>query len=337
LKLGPLRAFRCPPACRRVRRRSTPSGFRTPSTVSPGLAPCEAGCHPRLGPARGFSQPLSGFLATPSSAALFRAATVPGILPSERSPRRDRLPLSGQLGFPAVIHRRAETRASPPYRPWFHRRPRPARPPGSPNDYELPFHEPKPASWSPWVSSPRNRFVPPASPTSKRHSLFESVRRQGGSPHQDGPLLSWVFAPLESSPSKPRSLSPQEPEGSSTPVRREAPGRCRQGRNPLDQERPRQLPRKSGSTCSTDSSPLRDWPTPPLGGAPPLMTSTVTTAAVSPGLQSLLVTCSAAFPPRRRLLFWGFLPLRQPRDCGSSPVLAYRFTGRSSSRLRSLS
>jgi hypothetical protein len=32
------------------------------------------------------------------------------------------------------------------------------------------------------------------------------------------------------------------------------------------------LPRKSGSTCSTDSSPLRDWPAPPLDGAPPLMT-----------------------------------------------------------------
>jgi hypothetical protein len=153
LKLGPLRAFRCPPACRRVRRRSTPSGFRTPPTVSPGLAPCEAGCHPRLGSALGFSQPLSGFLATPSSAALFRAATVPGILPSELSPRRDRLPLSGQLGFPAVIHQRAETHASTPYRPWFHRRPRPARPHGFPNDYELPFPEPKPVSWSLWVSS----------------------------------------------------------------------------------------------------------------------------------------------------------------------------------------
>jgi len=153
LKLGPLRAFRCPPTCRRVRRRSTSSGFRTPSTASPGLAPCEAGCHPRPGSARGFSQPLSGFLATPSFAALFRAAAVPGILPSEPSPRRDRLPLSGQPGFPAVIHQRAETHASTPYRPWFHRRPRPARPPGFPNDYGLPFHRPKPASRSPWVSS----------------------------------------------------------------------------------------------------------------------------------------------------------------------------------------
>jgi hypothetical protein len=49
---------------------------------------------PHLGSALRFSQPLSGFLASPSFAALFRAATVPGILPSESSPRRDRAPLS---------------------------------------------------------------------------------------------------------------------------------------------------------------------------------------------------------------------------------------------------
>jgi hypothetical protein len=33
---------------------------------------------------------------------------VPGILPLELSPRKDRAPLSRPLGFPAVIHRRAE-------------------------------------------------------------------------------------------------------------------------------------------------------------------------------------------------------------------------------------
>jgi len=59
-----------------------------------------------------------------------------------------------------------------------------------------------------------------------------------------------------------------------------------------------------------------------------------TTATAAPGLQGLLVTRLAAFPPRRRLLFWGFLPLQQPRDYGSSPVLAYRFTGSLGSRLR---
>ena len=62
---------------------------------------------PRLGSALGFSQPLSGFLAVPSFAALFRAATVPGILPSERSPHRDqRTPLEAACSL-AVIHRRA--------------------------------------------------------------------------------------------------------------------------------------------------------------------------------------------------------------------------------------
>jgi hypothetical protein len=52
---------------------------------------------PRLGSALRFSQPLSGFPATRSFVALFHATTVPGILPSELSPRRERAPLSRPL------------------------------------------------------------------------------------------------------------------------------------------------------------------------------------------------------------------------------------------------
>jgi hypothetical protein len=52
---------------------------------------------PHPGSALRFSQPLSGFLASSSSTALFRAAAVPGRLPSERSPRKDRAPLSRPL------------------------------------------------------------------------------------------------------------------------------------------------------------------------------------------------------------------------------------------------
>jgi hypothetical protein len=52
------------------------------------------------GSARRFSQPLSGFLARPSFAALFHAAAIPGTSPShpsELSPRRKRAPLSRSL------------------------------------------------------------------------------------------------------------------------------------------------------------------------------------------------------------------------------------------------
>jgi len=189
-------------------------GFPFPSTASLGGAPCEAGCHARLGSALRFSQPLSGFLATPSFAALFRAATVPGIPPSERSPRRDRLPLSGQLGFPAVIHRRAETHASTPYRPRFHRRPRLSASAWIPRRLWVPFRRAEARLLVALGVEPRDRLVPPASPTSKRPSLFESVRCRREFPRADRPLLSWVSSPLESSPSKPRSLVPARTRGS---------------------------------------------------------------------------------------------------------------------------
>jgi len=67
---------------------------------------------PHFGSALGFSQPLSGFLTHPSFAALFRAATIPGIPPLEPSPREDRAPLSRPLCSLAVIHQRAEPRRS---------------------------------------------------------------------------------------------------------------------------------------------------------------------------------------------------------------------------------
>jgi hypothetical protein len=124
LEVRPLQSLSLPPSPADVSAGlRLPLGFRSLQRC-PSDEPHMKRLSPRFGATLGFSQPLSGFLANPSFAALSRAATVPGILPSERSPRRDRLPLSGQLGFPAVIHRRAETRTSTPYRPWFHRRPR---------------------------------------------------------------------------------------------------------------------------------------------------------------------------------------------------------------------
>jgi hypothetical protein len=270
--LAPSRAFRCPPTCRRVRRLTTPSGFLVPSTVSLGRAPCGAGCHAHPGSARRFSQPLSGFLANPSFAALFHAATVPGIPPSELSPRRGRLPLSGQLGFPAVIHRRAETRRPTPCRPWFHRRPRRSASAWIPQRLWAPFPPAEARFPVPLGAEPRDRLVPPASPTSKRPSLFESVRDRSESPRSDRPMLSWVSAPLESSPSKPRSLIPAKARGPKHARLPVGSGTLPTGSQPSRPGEASPVPRKFGSTCSTASDPLRGRPAPPLGGAPPLLT-----------------------------------------------------------------
>jgi len=106
----------------------------------------------RFGSTLGFSQPLSGFLARPCFATLFRAATVPGILPLERSPRKDRAPLSRPLCFPAVSHHRAEPRCPSALLPPVS--PTPAlltQSPGSPSRYRHPFHEPKLASRLSWT------------------------------------------------------------------------------------------------------------------------------------------------------------------------------------------
>jgi len=131
----------------------------------------------RLGSALGFSQPLSGFLAVTSFAALFRAATVPEILPSELSLRRDRAPLSRPPCSLAVIHQRAEmyrlSALSPPVSPTSTLSRSCLTPRGS---YELPFHGPRPTSWLLWAPSSRitsfcqlhllRSFDPPANPFS---------------------------------------------------------------------------------------------------------------------------------------------------------------------------
>jgi hypothetical protein len=109
--------------------------------------------HSQAYPPRG-RPPLSGFLAGSSFAALFHAATVPGILPSEVSPHRNRAPLSRPLllpcGHPPTCWNVASRTLSPPVSPT------PTlltQLPGSPADYGLPFHAPRRASWSPWVQA----------------------------------------------------------------------------------------------------------------------------------------------------------------------------------------
>jgi len=111
---------------------------------------------PRLGSALGFSQPLSGFPAVPSFAAMFRAATVPGILPSESSPHRDRVPLSRPLCSPAVIHQHAAVHCPSALSPPISSTPTLSRSCLTPSGgYELPFHGPRPTSRLLWAPSSR--------------------------------------------------------------------------------------------------------------------------------------------------------------------------------------
>ncbi len=169
--------------------------------------------HSRSGSALGFSQPPSGFLARPSFAALFRAATVPGILPLELSPRKDRAPLSRPLCSPAVIHPRAEpycpSALSPPVSPT------PAlltQLPGFLERLWTPFSQAEARFPVALGSAQQNRSIPPASPTSKLLSPHESVRDQSELPRPGG-RYSWVSSPTESSPSTPRVLNPPRPRG----------------------------------------------------------------------------------------------------------------------------
>jgi hypothetical protein len=150
--------------------------------------------HSHPGSAPRLSQPLSGLLASSSSTALFRAATVPGLpsFRSEPSPRkRSRTPL-GAAYSPAVIHRRAETR--PPgfrYTTVVSPTPTLTRSRLDPPRTRVPFqraNSPPGRPGSRAAEPPRSAsftcfevFVPPASP-------FAPPR---ASPRQR-PMLSWL-------------------------------------------------------------------------------------------------------------------------------------------------
>jgi hypothetical protein len=82
------------------------------------------------------------------------------------------------------------------------------------------------------------------------------------------PILSWVYASLELSPSTPRILKPAR----TTSVRARSLTR-RLGNAAQRTSRPshRVKPPQNGGiglASSTDSRPLQDWPAPPLDGAP---------------------------------------------------------------------
>ena len=183
--------------------------------------------------------------------------------PSQES----RTPLEA-AGSRAVIHRHAKTHPSEPYHRRFHRRPHPkARLPGSPDDYEVPFHAPRRASRSLRARAsgivlfrrlhPLRSVVPPASPFAP--DRVAPNRR---------PILSWASASLERSPSTPRSLGPvHAPKDTDTVLTR------RIGRATRRTSRP-PAPGETSPNHKDRARPLDgfrscgDRPEPPLDGSP---------------------------------------------------------------------
>jgi len=240
-------------------------GVLSPSTTSLGLAPCEAGYHSRPGSALRFSQPPSGFPADPSFAALFHAATVPGVLPSESSPHRNRAPLS-RPPAPLWLSTRVQDAASwillPPVSPT----PTLSRSCLVPRDgYRLPFHAPKHASRLPWIQA--TELARSASFTHFEALILLRVRpHQPESPRTSTSLLSWVSASLELSLPTPRDLDPPGPRG---PAHAPSSGDSAHGPEDLTPPRPGEVVPTHEcpeTTSSTASGTLEGRPAPPLDG-----------------------------------------------------------------------
>jgi hypothetical protein len=206
-----------------------------------------------------------------------------GFLPSESSPHRNRAPLSGPhapLRSSTDVLERSHSDLVTARFTDAHAR---AQLPGSPDDYELPFRallgsppQPRrpasthrltrfPVTLGPCRETapfrqlhPLRSLDPPASPFAPTQ-VAPSLR----------PILSWVFAPLELSPSTPRILEPAR----TTRVRT-----CPDGRSLRDTTRGTSRPLAPGETPPTrkalgwsrrrGSDPSQGRPAPPLGGAP---------------------------------------------------------------------
>lgn len=205
----PSRVSHCLPAARLVCRTDLPGVLVLYNGIL-ALAPCGAGFHPRPGSALRFFQPLSGFPASSSSTALFHAATVPEVPPSERSPRRNRAPLSGPLAplpLSTDVPRAPTSGLSRPVSADARDR---SRLPGFPGTLWSSFQLAEanlPVLLAPGernrVFRPLHRlrsFLPPASPFTT--AWVAPPRR---------PLLSWTSALLKSSPPVPRILDPPHP------------------------------------------------------------------------------------------------------------------------------
>jgi hypothetical protein len=205
-----------PPGRPTCRPDPTPLSFPVPSTASLVASPvCDA-----MSPAPRFrSQAFSTSQRFPASFEFRGPVSCHNrswdppfrVFPSQRS----RTPLEAASSL-AVIHPRARTHCSRPYHRQFPRRPRFHAVAWFPRRLQGPFPQTRVlASRFPWVSDSEaapfrqlhllRSLTPPANP-------FALARV---APDQ-WPILSWVSAPLELSPSAPRILDPPEPGDSNT-------------------------------------------------------------------------------------------------------------------------
>jgi hypothetical protein len=211
---------------------------------------------PRSGSALRLSQPLSGS----SQTRVPRLCFAPQPLLVDHRPFGDfpsqgsRAPLEA-AGSHAVIHPPQLTSPPRPYHRRFPRRPRLATQlPDSPDDYAVPFDEPKPASRFRWTTRDRiarlrsfTRFDAffPLRVRSRRHELPRDAGRS-----------SLGVRPLQRPPrtSDPRPRPTRRPSARATPrtEARSARQRDPEDRSPQRQERP--TPRdKPGATLSAGS------------------------------------------------------------------------------------
>lgn len=162
--------------------------------------------HP--GSAHGFSQPLSGLLAIPSSTALFRAATAPDhslqgvpLVPIV-------VPLSRATSSPAVVHQRALTRRPDLIACGFpDSHAARTQSPRFATDYGSPFHERGARFPVALGQDRRNRHVSPARSTSKPSSRFESVRAVPELPRTQRSIPSWRYCPSRVCPQTSEPLT----------------------------------------------------------------------------------------------------------------------------------
>jgi len=239
--------------------RSRPPWSLAPYNGIHGAAPLIDGvaCS-RRGPLSGFLNPSAVF-ATPSSTALFRAAAVPELRPSERSPHEDRGPLS-RPPAPLRSSTRSSVDAPPgPYRPRFHRLPRPRRgcldPPQTMDSLSTAPEDT--TSRSPWVTCDGAASVRQLHPLRSLPPFVSPFAPLRVAP-QRRPLLSWASAPPAIIPSKPWSLRPARARG---PEHAPPPGGesvATQGTSsPPNRVRPNRTPKRTGQPRR--QSPAHFW------------------------------------------------------------------------------
>jgi hypothetical protein len=169
---------------------------------------------------------------------LFHATTVRRVIPSKPSPHNGSLTLFrgslASLQLSTDMPKRVTLRLITASFLNFHAFTRLL---DSSNDYELPFHEPKSASWLSWTLC--DRFVSFCQLRLLRsfYPLCKSVHDRNELPHYNWSLLSWVSFPLQFSLSTPLSLDPFESEDSNTAFTRRISSRLKGSCNPFCQVR----------------------------------------------------------------------------------------------------